>query len=218
MGRGLYEWYYKENIIQLEFVTYSDREVDVLRRATGIIHFSQTKFSGQVDKESVDFVSNTHSKSEVKSFTSAVVTKEIFLNAIHLVFTGNTACQIRTGFYNYILSVYHSKSCSSHYRQFQVHRISLDITQFCTFLSKHQRRLNRPHISKLIFHSHSNIKTYSHVRISVSCEITHVHTYLSIPGNLRIRNDRNKCKQHKNQTFFHISHFFSLPPSSLRAA
>lgn len=31
---------YKENIIQLEFVTYSDREVDVLRRAVTIVHLN----------------------------------------------------------------------------------------------------------------------------------------------------------------------------------
>lgn len=114
-------------MIQLEFVTYSDGEVQIFRRTAGIIDFSQAKFSCQIDKESVDFVSNTYSKSKIKSFATTIITKEIFFHTSYLVFACNTACQIRTGLYNYVLSIYYSKSCSSHYRQFQIHRISLHI-------------------------------------------------------------------------------------------
>ena len=57
-----FQRYYKESIILLEFVTYTDREVDVLRSTITIIYFSQTKFSSQINKEFIDFISNTYTK------------------------------------------------------------------------------------------------------------------------------------------------------------
>ena len=66
IGRGILKRYYKESVIRLEFITYTDREVHVFRSTIAIINFSQTKFSSQINKEFINFISDTYTKASIK--------------------------------------------------------------------------------------------------------------------------------------------------------
>ena len=135
----------------------------------------------------------------VPAFTGILVIFEIFSPS---TFAAQTKAQIRTHLTDDVYAFSHRKTACRHDRNLQVGRfelfgLSATVIKFGSVTHNHQRRLDRPHIGKSIFHAHTQLIAHFHVGPLTTGQFTHINTCFRIPRDLRKGYSRHHCNQNQ---------------------